>query len=785
MGEPRAEGVDGTSAHVGFMAHAPEALRRIRRLFPDTSAAARARAEASLGTVKWQSDVDVASFVARDPFDALIAVALLADDPPSLLGARIRAVLPEVAALAAPSTVTTYEHERPAGDGLSTPLLDRVLRALAIAVPACDGLDRETRAVVAATLVFSDVAKGGTPEERADWRARLGVDGTVHNEDSAVIFDDIVRRILGKADLSSDGRFASRVRALCAASGLVGMRLRGEVSRSALAPLHDVVRSELDGGARLRRAWSIVNHAETAAVRRGLWTDELARAFAEEERAILLASTGRELGVAPISERVARMRGGALMRRESIADVEAALERLRSGRAVLESRLQHASIWYAEAALGALSLDASLRLLLHLTGAAQKAGIETTRPWHLDLLGLVPELRDADGEPRRYSVRLLETVLDATKIDELVRGELGGPALLSFPSQKGGEEALAVTFERTEEASALLTLLPIYERKASATFHATLKALCDLYGLRKDDFDRVHNEASYLLTMNAARSDKARMLDFVKPGTIVEVGPGGGVVLDLLAQRFSGSRIVGLDASIAVVEAHAAKHAGKSPGYEVRHGDAFELPTIFGRGEVDTVVFCSVLHEIYSYVEWGEPPRRFQLDAVLALLAAAYESLRPGGRIIVRDGVAPADEPRILAFDDPAWREGFELFAKTYEPRKIPYEPAGDGRVRLSQRDLFEFLTTFTWGPDSFPYEIREQRAVLPRDAYVERALEACKTRIPDSTPREVAVPPDLASYLQPGYPEHLAGHVRIFDASGAREVPMPDVNGVWVIERS
>ena len=48
----------------------------------------------------------------------------------------------------------------------------------------------------------------------------------------------------------------------------------------------------------------------------------------------------------------------------------------------------------------------------------------------------------------------------------------------------------------------------------------------------------------------------------------------------------------------------------------------------------------------------------------------------------------------------------------------------------------------------------------------------------------EVAVPPDLASYLQPGYPANIRPHVRIFDESGEREVPMPDVNGVIVIEK-
>lgn len=779
-----------------FLAHAPEAVRRIASIVAHGSAGAAPqeaveRAERALGEVAWHDDVDVASWVVRDPFRAAIAVATLADEPRSLAGARIAEVLPELAGLAVPSRATTHEHEPASPEGRPTPLLDRVIRSLVCADQLAESLDASSKSLVAAALLFSDVAKGGTAAQRETWRHRLGVDGTVHNEDSAVILEDVVRRVLGKALLSEDGRWAERARALVAASGLVGMRLRGEVGRDALAGFLDVVHEEADAGLALARVWSIVNRCETSSVRRELWTPELARAFASEEEAVLHTPSTRDFARSQLAERIARMRGGALMQRESLAEVEATLEQLRAARAVLESRLAHCRIWYAEAALGALTLEGTVRLLLHLSGAAQHASIDTTRAWHLDLLGIVPELREADGAPKRYPVRLLETLLEATKLDELRQGKLAGKAdtdgrpLVSFPSTKGGEQALAVRFTTSDEASALLTLLSIYERKASAAFHATLKALCDLYGLRKDDFDRVHNEASYLATMNAARSDKSRMCDFVKPGTIVEIGPGGGVVLELLAERFPGSRVLGIDASEAVVAAHKERHAGKNPGYEIVHGDAFELGEIVGREAASTVVFCSVLHEIYSYVPWGEPPKRFSLGSVEAMVGEAFRALARGGRIVVRDGVAPTDEPRVLELVDPSWREALDLFAKSFEARTPSFEVLSPTRVRIGQRDLYEFLTTVTWGPDAFPYEIREQRAVMSRAEWSSFLLEACRKAEPERDVREVPVPADLASYLQPGYPAHLEGKVKIYDAAGERELPMPDVNGLIVIEKA
>ncbi len=785
-----------------FLTFAPEACRKLATVHLDDPARGIAEAERALGRVPWHSDVDVAAWVVAHPFHGLVALACLSDAPLSLAGERIAVVLPELAGLCVPPRVVTYEHERPEHDGHPTPLLDRVIRALRIALPSADALAPASRALLTTVLLFSDVAKGGTPAQREAWRVRLGVDGTVHNEDSAVILDDVMRRVLSKAPLSEDGRFADRARALCASSGLVGMRIRGEVSRDALGALLDFAKEEPDGGAELGRVWSIVNRAETSAVRTGLWTDPLAAEFAEEERAILMTTSSHELTRSPLSERITRMRGGVLASRESQEEVERALDRLQGARRVLEIRLARAQVWYAEASLGALSLDACVRLLLFLSGSALRAHVETSRTWHLDLLGLVRELRDSSGHPKRYPVRLLETLLEATKTDRLMQGHIG-PApekasaesaskesdqhnvpLVSFPSTKGGEHALTVSLRTSDEAGALLTLLSVYEKKHAPGFHHTLKSLCDLYDLRKDDFDRVSNEASYLSSMNSARSDKSRMLDFVVPGTIVEVGPGGGVVLDLLAERFSGSRIVGLDASQSVVEALKEKHAAAKAPYEMVHGDAFKLSDIFGRGELTTVIFCSVLHEIFSYVAWGDPPARFQIESVDAIFMAAFRALAPRGRIIVRDGVMPNDEPRVVEFLTADWRDGLDLFAKTYEPRRIPFEVLSPTRVKMSARDLFEFLTTFTWGPDSFPYEIREQRAVLPRAEYVKRLIAACEKAEPGAKAVEVPVSADLQSYLQPGYPTNIAPHVRIFDGTGEHEVPMPDVNGVWVIER-
>ncbi len=803
---------------LSFLAHAPGARRRIASLagarpdLVDGAAAVRA-AERALAEVPWFDEGAVLAWLLADPFQAAVGLAVLADRPRTLPGERLAEIVPELAGLAVPAAAATYEHDQEAvGPGeRPTPLLDHAFRALAIALRRRGGAgdaaplglpvelpgDPSWRALLTTVLLFADVAKGGDPVLRRAWADRFGVDGAVHNEESALILDDLLRRKLGKVrPFAGEPAWAERATALVAATGLVGMRLRGEIGAHAVGAWQRALAREHETADRreLGRVWALVNTCDTGAVRTGLWTPALDGAFRTEEAAIAaaaLAAPGDGGAREPsAAERLTRLRAGALFDSADVAVAERALASLGAERRPLEERLAFASLWYAEAALGPLSDEGVARLLALLCGTAARV-LDTSRPWHLDLLGVVPHLRDEKGAPRTYPTRLLEALLEAAPPAALSAGALGekaGGALVSFPAVKGGQEALIVRLAESDEARALFTLLPIYERKEAAAFHATLKALCDLYDLRKDEFDRVANEASYLATMNAGRSDKARMLDFVVPGTIVEVGPGGGVVLDLLAERFPKSRVVGLDASIAAVAALERKRELETRRWEVIHGDAFRLPEIVGPRSVDTVVYCSVLHEIFSYVPWadrdGDPPQRFRFGSVAALVRATFRALAPGGRIVVRDGVMPADEPRVVAFKDAAWREGLDLFAKSYEARPIPFEVLPDGRVRIRQPDLYEFLTTFTWGPSSFPYEIREQRAVLPRREYVARLLEACAEADPPFRAREVPVPPDLASYLQPGYPANILPHLTIHDATGEREVGLPDVNGVWVIEK-
>src|SRR5262249_31393486 len=145
---------------------------------------------------------------------------------------------------------------------------------------------------------------------------------------------------------------------------------------------------------------------------------------------------------------------------------------------------------------------------------------------------------------------------------------------------------------------------------------------------------------------NAARTDKERMLDYVRPGRIVEIGPGGGVVLDLLEARFPTAEIIGVDLSreaIAALEARQGNHK-----WRVLLGAAEGLPELVPPGSVDTVIFCSILHEVYSYTD--RDGAKFQLSSIRDVIRAAWTTLKPGGRLVIRDGVMPPPGTRRIRF---------------------------------------------------------------------------------------------------------------------------------------
>jgi SAM-dependent methyltransferase len=461
----------------------------------------------------------------------------------------------------------------------------------------------------------------------------------------------------------------------------------------------------------------------------------------------------------------------------SSAEVQAVLEAWTPAtQRAVERSLQHGAVHDIAGPVEGLTTESWLKLLTVALGYAA-----TTSAKAVSLSALNASLGAEAGEV--YRTRVLERWLRETSIEALVdlrnpRNEWGRWTL-----EPGAVPQFNAAL--TKRARLIAALGAGLEQAASAEGHTALKSLLDAFALRTDEFDRVGNESLYLQRMFNGRDDKAIMMDYVRPGNILEVGPAGCAVLELLQPFAASSRIIGLDLSEEALKTLAQQREREGLHYELVRGDALDMRQVVkaqALGGLDTVIFCSVLHEVFSYtVHEG---RQFNPDAVRTALRGAIASLNPGGRIIIRDWAVPADarEPRRLVLKTDAASEYFDAFVTQFRGHDVAWEEVGrdsEGQrvVTLSAGDCMEFMYKLSWGPASFPYEVREQYGVFTQQEYIDVAHEAA---------RELGVSMKLElerAYLQEGYKKALQDAVGLDHLDGT-PAPWPPSKMLLVFTR-
>ncbi|MGG3310371.1 class I SAM-dependent methyltransferase [Paenibacillus lautus] len=657
----------------------------------------------------------------------------------------------------------------------ANPVLDYVERTLKIldSLPASYWI----KELLEEVLVWAETAKGGTMRERLRWQ-QSGINLFLHNIGSAQLYERHIRD--GNGTLPPHEEM---VHTLILTHGLLGQHIRGEVAFEENLPLHKLTEEGRLTADELIRLLIPLNHCIIGGVSEKLWHS------VQEEitQLIRILAEGTVPDRWTYEERLRRLRSVSIARGE---DFDKQLQGIRE-QCDLSAALrgfQDMTLWYVEAALQDFSLEEFMKvLLLALHSEKQSPAQQVAEgqrdqllPDSVSHLSFEPLMNDMYYDYKGvkklnvYKKRMIEQYLRQTDWTACLHGPVMANPHLSHRIERKPElpDTVFFTFEFSQAAEKLIEFC--IEAEKSPLYEKAVLLLFDLFGLRRDAYDRFHNEESYLSDMNSTGDYKKVILDYITGTAVLDIGPGGGVLLDLIEERLPHVRPVGIDISSNVIEALEKRKRLEHKAWEVMKGDALNLRDYVEPGSVDTVIFSSILHELYSYIEIDGS--RFNTATVEAALTSAYEVLAPGGRIIIRDGIMtePGDTWRRIRFREADGLEWLTRYASDFKGRVITYEQLSETEVRMPINDAMEFLYTYTWGAEAYVHEVQEQFGYFTPTQYAECIRG---TLGPEAIIRV------QQHYLQEGYAEALADRIEFMDEDG-KPVTLPDSTCLYVIEK-
>jgi len=274
--------------------------------------------------------------------------------------------------------------------------------------------------------------------------------------------------------------------------------------------------------------------------------------------------------------------------------------------------------------------------------------------------------------------------------------------------------------------------------------------------------------------MNKSINHKAIILNYLVGTDILDVGPGGGALMDLILNNNDKLNVMGIDISSNVIAALNIKKKEEHKKWNVIKGDALNLEDYFKKESLDTIIYSSIIHELFSYINFEG--KKFNHNVIIKTIKSAYECLRKKGRIIIRDGIKtePEDLYRIIEFKNISDIEILNRYCNDFKGRKITYEKISDNRVKMLVNDAMEFLYTYTWGENSYALEVQEQFGYYTPSEYIKVIkdnLEGANIII-------------CNAFLQDGYEENLLNKISIYDEN-MNVVKLPNSTCIIVIEKN
>ena len=186
--------------------------------------------------------------------------------------------------------------------------------------------------------------------------------------------------------------------------------------------------------------------------------------------------------------------------------------------------------------------------------------------------------------------RIIEKYLSEITIEDLLEGRykdnLHVAHEVSF--HENLDDTVFFTFRFSAAGSKLIDFC-IEAEKSNVVYESAIILLFDLFELRKDKYDRFYEEESYLKTMNQTIDYKKVILDYIIGNSIIDIGPGGGALMDLIEERYPEKEVAGVDIAQNVLDSLKKKKQLENRKWDVLYGDALNLGQYIERENMDTI----------------------------------------------------------------------------------------------------------------------------------------------------------------------------------------------------
>ena len=594
------------------------------------------------------------------------------------------------------------------------------------------------------TLKWSDVSKTGDKKTRSMWKKKK-YDLFCHNIASAQIYlennnDEIVYTLIKT-------------------HGLVGQNIKGEVNLNKNIELYNLIKEGKISSEKLKTILLVLNQCIIEGVSEELYISIRKKVEYTIEKII----NGE------FDEEIALINRIELLNKGLSGEDKQYIKEL--DKVIIDKIINvfnRLELWFFDAAMCDFTVEEQIKVLL----LSEKYVSDKT--YHLSLEALMRSLYldyKNKKEVNLYKKRIIENYLKEISFENIINDNINPNPHITYKVRKVNN-TLEFNFIFSIEARKLIEFCEV-AGSSNVLYQKSIYMLYDLFGFRRDSYDRFYNELDYLQTMNSAVKDKSIILDYIVGKKVLDVGPGGGVMLDLIEKTNPLLDVCGIDLSQNVIDKLSKKKIDENHNWNIIKGDALNLSNYFKDNEIDTIIYSSIIHELYSYIEYNG--KKFNKDTIKQSLKEAYKILSVGGRIIIRDGIMsePINQYRIIEFNNPEDLNILKRYCNDFQGREVKYEKINKNTVKMLINDAMEFLYTYTWGEQSYPLEVKEQFGYFTVSGYV----DFIKENLPNCKIIE------SKSFLQNGYELNLLPKINIYDEN-MNVVKLPDSTSIIVIEK-